>query len=234
MTTETTTTSNGTASNTADGISVTRMIPFPLSDESKARLGEQLACKLAEKGNTEAEKRTAVASANETLKALATVILELSESIRTSTQMREVKCLERPGIVNGMVEVWRTDTGELLETIPLDEADGEHEQPALPFVTRPGKACEGCGLADGNHRSECFVAIANGGKGTAGADEADESDIDLDGAESEPDYETARAIADGAQPQSDAPLTPTDAASKPLVPVKPRRSRKASVNTEAG
>jgi hypothetical protein len=211
------------------GYRVVREIPFPLADEQKARIGEHLAGKLSEKAIIEAGKRSAIAAANEQLKEINADITRLSDSIRTSTEMREVECIERPGLVNGAIEVVRCDTGEVLETINADEAEYDHAQPGLPFakLQRPGKACDVCSHADGSHHPDCASLKAD-----IAEDDFDADDFADDSVDPGPDYETARAIADGAPAPNDQPLPLRDGG-KPLVPTKPKRARKAS-SVEAG
>jgi hypothetical protein len=214
-----TTTNDGTNYATAvpdGGYRVVRDIPFPLADEQKARIGEHLAGKLSEKAIIEAGKRSAIAAANEQLKEINADITRLSDSIRTSTELREVECIERPGLVNGAIEVVRCDTGEIVETITADEAEHDHAQPGLPFpLERPGKACSVCSMADGSHHPDCAELKAD-----AAEDDFDANDFADDG-------EEILSRIEAVQPPSDTPLPLVDGM-QPLVPVKPRRSRKAS------
>lgn len=109
------------------------------------------------------EKKAKVKVFNAQLKGLDTQIAELTEAATKGEELRDVECEERPSLVEGsnVVEIWRLDTNELLETIaedPEDDApESERRQGALPFAAPkvPELRCTGIN-ADG----ECFSLTA--------------------------------------------------------------------------
>lgn len=145
---------------------IRRLLPVALTAEEKEKIGDQLIAKLTEIDIVDADKREHIAKKNKELKTLRDERDRLRKNYATGAEEREVDCIERPG-PNGTIELVRTDTGEVIDTEEAEEGDdGEHKaaaeatdprQPALPF-DRPGKACDGCSMADGNHHSECLVA----------------------------------------------------------------------------
>lgn len=54
----------------------------------------------------------------------------LTEVVTTGTEVREVKCEERKNYGAGRIEVVRLDTGEVVDTIPMREADRQLEIPS--------------------------------------------------------------------------------------------------------
>lgn len=134
-------------------IRVTRELPVKLTDEEKSKLGTRLCVHLAEEELEQAAKRRAVQESNERLKEIRKNVLRVRGAIETGSEIRDVQCLERPGAVNGTFELVRLDTGEIVETETDVERAARDNQQELP-LTRPGKACEHCGMADGTHRDE--------------------------------------------------------------------------------
>lgn len=155
-------------------MNTTRELPVKLSDEKKSRLGEELAHQLTERDLIRAEKRSAIADANERIKEIDQMVTKLTQSIETGSELREVKCLERVSPTNGSVEVVRLDTGEIVETIHDPERAAKVAQAELPFgatpatssapveakpLERPGRACPTCSVADGTHAPDCVIAF---------------------------------------------------------------------------
>lgn len=146
---------------------VTRTLLCQLTDSEKVQIGNSLVSKMKEIEITKADKARDVAKHNARLKDLRAEEKRLFNAYDVGAEEREVECVEEPG-EGGTVRVFRRDTGEYLE----DPNSGTEKQPELPF-RRPGKACEGCGNADGTHHPTCFVAQANGVD--AGADDDEPS-----------------------------------------------------------
>jgi hypothetical protein len=159
---------------------VTRTLLCTLTAEEHNRVYAAHCAKLKEIELVQNEKRAAVSTHNATLKELRAEERRLFAAADVGAEEREVECREEDA-GDGTIRVFRTDTGEWLE----DPRQGAERQQELP-LTRPGRACEGCGNADGTHHPSCFVGQVNGGI-------VDPSDGDDDG--DAPDYSEAAEIA---------------------------------------
>lgn len=138
---------------------VHRTLLCQLTDAEKVQIGNSLVSKMKEIEITKADKARDVAKRNARLKDLRAEEKRLFNSYDVGAEEREVECVEEPG-EGGTIRVFRRDTGEYLE----DPNAGAAKQLEIPMA-RPGKACEGCGLADGTHHPDCFVGQANGVEG---------------------------------------------------------------------
>ena len=186
---------------------VTRLLLCTLTADEKVKIADSLTTKMAEISIVEADKRKAVADHNASLKKLRGERDRMFDSYRNGAEEREVECREED-VGDGTVRTIRLDTGEYVEPGPM-------RQQELPLA-RPGKACEGCGNADGTHHPSCFVGQVNGGI-------VDPSDGDDDG--DAPDYSEAAEIA--------AEQVATGAAPEDGTPAKKSRKRKAGASAEA-
>lgn len=79
----------------------------------------------------EEEKSDALAGFRHRKKPLADERDRLQEIKDTGTEQREVQVFERPGLVNGTIEIVRVDTGEVVETESEDPEDEDPRQPGL-------------------------------------------------------------------------------------------------------
>lgn len=188
----------------------TRLLPVALTESERLAIGESVEAKATEIEIVEADKRAAVAKHNSALKELRGELSRLRTNFRNHSEEREVECREEPG-EGGTIRVIRLDTGEFVGDVREEGADGDERQLGLPII-RPGKACEGCGNADGTHHPSCFVGQVNGGI-------VDPSDGDDDG--DAPDYSEAAEIAAEQVASGEKPETGTPAK-------KPRKSRKGA------
>lgn len=143
------------------------------------RITQKLVCKLTkdeidERGRKASEldqerrhladdKKAKVKVFNAQLKGLDTQIAELTEAATKGEELRDVECEERESLVNGsnVVEIWRLDTEEIVETIaedPEDDApDSERRQGALPFAAKAPPVIR-CSAV--NEDGECFPITA--------------------------------------------------------------------------
>jgi len=187
---------------------VTRLLPVLLTDSEKVAIGDSLVAKMTEIDIVEADKREQVARHNKSLKELRAERDRLRKSYETGAEEREVECREEPG-PDGTIQVMRLDTGEIIGTVD-EKGEGEvkgepaEEKRQGSLFERPGKACEGCGNADGTHHPECFVAIANGATPpAAAAEDDDDGDEEFDEAMrvAEEQLETGERPEDGTPPK---------------------------------
>ncbi len=81
------------------------------------------------------EKKAAVAALKSRLETVKGVISGLGEKVRSHEEVRAVECWEKQDERRFVVELYRDDTGELVETRPMTAAE-RHEaiNPPLPHV----------------------------------------------------------------------------------------------------
>jgi hypothetical protein len=90
-----------------------------------------------------AEVQSELAQANTTFKARIRThndkLHELGEKVRSREETRAVECIEKPDSKRFLVEVYRLDTGELVETRPMTAA----ERHSVLQATLPGVSVKG-------------------------------------------------------------------------------------------
>lgn len=163
---------------------IRRQLMCDLTPDEKVRIADAAFAKQTEIDVVKADKSAAVADANAALKELRAAHERLSKAYMAGAEEREVQCFERAK-GDGTIELVRLDTGLVVDpaqrgtpkqTSIFDAADKPkkgkgktsaadamiddmiaHEAAAAP-IERPGKACDGCSMADGNHHADCTVA----------------------------------------------------------------------------
>jgi hypothetical protein len=85
----------------------------------------------------EAEKAEAMTGYKKRLEAHGNKMAELGEKVRSREETRAVECFERQDEQRFVVELYRQDTGELVETRPMTSAE-RHDvlQSSLPGVSK--------------------------------------------------------------------------------------------------
>lgn len=133
----------------------TRMLSVTLTEAELTERRDKLAKADQEKLAILAEKRSALAGFRARLKPIDESIDMISREIVTRSQVREVECEERPGLVNGVIEVVRLDTGEVVETIHPDEDARQASLFESPRPTLPELRCTAV-----DEDGDCFAITA--------------------------------------------------------------------------
>jgi hypothetical protein len=100
-------------------------LPVKLSPNEAFMRSKELARKLREASQLEAEKKVATSQIAAKVKALKEEILVLSEAVDSGKEKRKVLCKERFNEAEQMIETIRldTDTEEVVASRPLKDAD---------------------------------------------------------------------------------------------------------------
>lgn len=101
-----------------------------LTREEQLQKGTEMALLLQRLEETESEAKSVADGYKRDIKKLERTIGDRAEEVRTGIEHRLVECTERGRFREGLVDVIRTDTGEVVRTRPMTEA--EKQQP-LPF-----------------------------------------------------------------------------------------------------
>lgn len=97
----------------------TRSLPCKLTDSERRLRGVKLAEANHERAEIELRKKDASAGFREELKANGKRIEELSEQVSSGVEKRPVECCERPDEDRQVVEIYRVDTGAVIDTRPM-------------------------------------------------------------------------------------------------------------------
>lgn len=98
-----------------------RKLPIHLTDDERNTKARHAATLVHERSLLEEQKREVVADYADRLKALAAEITAATEAARTGIEEREVEVSPRPNNDRLVVEFYRADTGDLVETRPMTE-----------------------------------------------------------------------------------------------------------------
>src|SRR5262245_35090842 len=102
---------------------ITRKLPCLLTDEDLLDRGKQLANAEHDYGLVEAELKEAKADFKDQLDAIEERISELTTAIRDRVETRDVECSINNNFGTLQKEVIRSDTGEIVETYTMTEAE---------------------------------------------------------------------------------------------------------------
>jgi len=97
-----------------------RELPCKLSPQQVNERGPLLSKKEIELETQLGAARAKAAEYRVKVKDIRKDITRISKEIDTGHEMREVSVYEKPGLANGAIDVFRADTGELIETITND------------------------------------------------------------------------------------------------------------------
>lgn len=100
-----------------------RKLPVPLSQSELLVKAEELARKVRAAADIEDEKKAANSDFKTRLEELDMAINELSEIVATKSEQRQVECALYENYGSATMELVRVDTGELIETRPMTEAE---------------------------------------------------------------------------------------------------------------
>ena len=134
----------------------TRNLPVKLTREERELRSSQLQETLDARDLKDSERKAAAEGYKRELEAFDTRATILRIALRTGVEYREVEVEERPRPAAGMVDIYRVDTGELVDTRemteterqvvlvpPLAAVDAEPEPEAAPSKRRRRAAAPG-------------------------------------------------------------------------------------------
>lgn len=98
-----------------------RKLPIHLTDDERNTKARHAASLLHEKALLEEQKRETVADFADRIKEISAEISAASAAARTGIEEREVEVSPRPNNDRLVVEFYRDDTGDLVETRPMTE-----------------------------------------------------------------------------------------------------------------
>jgi hypothetical protein len=113
---------------------VLRKLPIHLTDDERNTKARHAASLLHERALLEERKRETVADFADRIKELTTEINAASTAARTGIEEREVEVSPKPNNERLLVEFYRDDTGDLVETRPMTEDEIRvARQQVMPF-----------------------------------------------------------------------------------------------------
>lgn len=114
-----------------------RDLPVKLSDAEWAANSSALAAEQQKLIEAEGEKATVMQGYKSRIESHKERMLDLGRKVHSHEETRAVECFERHDAKKFIVEVYRADSGELVETRPMSAAE-RHEaiQVTLPGVSR--------------------------------------------------------------------------------------------------
>ncbi len=100
-----------------------RLLPCVLSDAEIQARGEELAEAELARQRLVAEKKAAAEAFKGPIAEQVDLISKLSKEISEEVEMRDVEVSHRPDFENGVVDVVRMDTGEVVESRAMTDED---------------------------------------------------------------------------------------------------------------
>jgi hypothetical protein len=102
-------------------------LPVRLTDEEKTKASERLAAAIQEKDDHEGELGKIKREYKDRDEKLQAEFRYLGRLIRTGVEERAVQCEERPNWLNSTMEIFRIDTGELVNFRPLSREERQRD-----------------------------------------------------------------------------------------------------------
>lgn len=119
-----------------------RDLKVKLTDAEWNAIASAMGAEQAKLIEEEQAKASAMSTYKDRIQALQAKLVELGEKVRSRVETRAVECFEKPDDKRFVVELYRADTGELVETRVMTAAE-RHEvvQATLPNVSKvpPGR-----------------------------------------------------------------------------------------------
>lgn len=114
-----------------------RDLPVALSDSEWRNYVDAWAREQSKAHETSAEKAEVMSKFKARIETHENVMNDLGEKVRSHKETRAVECIEKLDDTRYVVELYRSDTGELVETRPMN-AQERHEvvQATLPGVSK--------------------------------------------------------------------------------------------------
>ncbi len=105
----------------------TRPLPVQLTQEETAKKGEELALLYQQRRALEERKKDSVGLINGQLKIIEEEMASLFKAISAGEEDRDVDCSNNKDFDKGIVNFYRTDTGELLESREMTDQERQAE-----------------------------------------------------------------------------------------------------------
>jgi hypothetical protein len=102
-----------------------RYLPVPLTDIEVDEYGRQLAAEVESLSQIDAEKKAVAAEIKKRRDEQESVVLDITRKVNTKTDERLVTCDIMHDYYKKKVEVVRRDTGEAVESRPMNRAEYE-------------------------------------------------------------------------------------------------------------
>jgi hypothetical protein len=126
-----------------------RDLKCKLTNDEWAAIAAQLANDGEKREQLEAQKKSEASAIKAKIDDVEKSISSLGVKVRTHEEIRAVECFEKADDKRFVVELYRDDTGELIETRPMTSAERHAViNPALPGVTS-SKGSKGRGTETG-------------------------------------------------------------------------------------
>lgn len=146
--------------------SLIKSLSVKLNETELALRGKELAEAMTKRDGLDDAKKCFLDQWKDDVAEADTRVTELRGVCMSGQEYRPIECKLVKDFSRGVREIVRIDTGAVIESkvmtteerqvsLPIDAK--AKTEPA-PAPTLPGKACEGCSMADGNHHPECVVA----------------------------------------------------------------------------
>lgn len=118
-----------------------RNLPVNLTQDERHVKALEMAAALSEYDDAESEKKEATRELTAKMKELRARATALREEVSTGKADRLVDCIEEANLIGRIWEVFRTDTGERVETRPMTNDEIEkNSQLDIDSLTRPPRA----------------------------------------------------------------------------------------------
>jgi len=115
----------------------TELLKYEFTEEEKRDIASEMARKVNELAQAEAEKKAVNSQIKSKLDALTASIQEASHRYSNGYEMRNIKCRIIPDWIRKIWEYFREDTGEFAFSKPIDPSDYQLEinypSPLRPF-----------------------------------------------------------------------------------------------------
>jgi hypothetical protein len=114
-------------------------LPVKLTDEELRAKGDEIANQVIELIENEDDKKNCAADYTRRIKAIRQKIAALSGEVSSGTELRDVRCEERPDYEANLMLTFRLDTGEIIERRVLTH---DERQQKMVLVQMPQAAEE--------------------------------------------------------------------------------------------
>jgi len=124
----------------------TMILPVPLTVDEITVRAKELAKTLEEKANAEYSMKSYAASCKSKIAEADEKIRELYQTVNSGREYRAVDVTEKPNYARGIMEIFRLDTGEVVQYRELKESEKtrslfpEHEAASAPEEAVPDSA----------------------------------------------------------------------------------------------
>lgn len=114
-------------------------LPCKMTPQERALKSEQMAAKLDELNGIEAKKSAVTKQLGEDMKRVKAQLDSVGVEVRTGLEYRPIECTENPRYADGMVDLIRCDTGDVVRTRAMHPSE---RQEALDLREKEIKQAE--------------------------------------------------------------------------------------------